>query len=995
MNRTILTAVIVASATPAIAGSINSVDAQGYLTRAARMIDNRNFEGALDQLNHLTLLSPTPSQTETALYLTARAYQGLGDDEALDRFTRFIEQYPASPLYQNALMGIGDYYFTRSAYSEAITAYRRVNPKALNDALAEEYFYRLAYCYMLSGDYATADGLFNRLIGTSTYGNAASYYIAYMAYARRDYDRALQLFKAVNTSVAPGNAASYYIAQIYFIKRDYNNALDAARRALAVNPVPEFDAETRRIAGESLYNLGQTDEALPYLWKYVAAAQDPAPSAFYILGTSEYQMGNIDNAIKLLQRAITEDDVMGQSAYLTLGQAYNRRGDSTAALMAFERATRMDYNSALTETAAYNYAVTSIEGGRTPFGSSVKLFEDFLNKYPTSAYASQVSQYIINGYMIDNDYESALAAINRISNPSSEVLALKQRVLFMIGTRQYSAGKIATAMATLKECERLGQYDPTIAAQCWMWLGDCAYRMDSYDEAAGYYRRYIDSPVAASDSKTKMLAWYDLGYARMGQERWDDALTDFERVVNAPAADLSTPAMRADAMTRAADCLYYMSRFGEAAAYYKRAYDANTDAGDYALFQLAMMKGFQRNYTGKIDDLDLLMQSFPTSGFIPAALLEKGDTYVALNNSNGAIAIYNTLIDTYPGTSQGRNGMLRLAITQLNIGRRQDAIATYRRVIKTYPSSEEARLAADDLKRIAATDGTLDQLDAFLRSVEGAPSLEAAEVDELTFRAAEADYINAGKTARLDEYLTRFPNGSYASVAMYYIVEDAWNAGDNNRAITLADKLLQTYPDTDAAEDVMIIKAEAQSAIGKKAGALKTWQALEERASGASVLQAARMGIVRTATATGNNDLALATADKLLSTTAGTPEIVTEVKYYRGLALKNMRDYDRADKQWLEIATMTDDPFGAQAAYESAQTLFDRGKTSAAKTRIDAFINANPPHAYWLARGFILYSDILRAQGNTFEADEYLKSLRTNYPGSENDIFTLINQRLK
>lgn len=43
----------------------------------------------------------------------------------------------------------------------------------------------------------------------------------------------------------------------------------------------------------------------------------------------------------------------------------------------------------------------------------------------------------------------------------------------------------------------------------------------------------------------------------------------------------------------------------------------------------------------------------------------------------------------------------------------------------------------------------------------------------------------------------------------------------------------------------------------------------------------------------------------------------------------------------------------------------------------------------------MLYSDILRKQGNEFEAKEYLKSLQSNYPGHEVDIFQMIDTRLK
>lgn len=992
MNRFILSGgLAVIAATPAVAG-INATDASGYLDRAVKMIGTRDYEGALDQLNHLTLLSPDPTITEQAQYYTAVAVQGLGDDDALQLFRAFLEQYPASPRRQLALMAVGDYYFTRAAYADALNAYNEVDAGALNDAAADDYLYRVAYCYMLLGEYDDAERLFKRLLSSPTYSNAAAYYMAYLEYARGNYDTALKLFKNVNTTCAPGNAAPYYISQIYFSRGDYSNALSIAERLLKEGPLPEYESECNRLVGESLYNMGREDQGLPYLWKYAAATKDPAPSAFYILGMSEYRNGNIDNAIKLLQRAIGSDDAMGQSAYLTLGQAYQRRGDSSAALMAFERASRMNFDPRLSEAAAYNYAVARLEGGRIPFGSSVDMFEDFLRKYPDSPYAAKVQEYVVNGYMTDNDYESALAALNRIAEPNDALLAAKQRILFMLGTRQYSAGKVTDASRSFNEAASLSRFNEDIAVQCMMWQGDCAYRLGDYDEAAQYYRKYIDN-TPSGDTSSRMLAWYDLGYARMGQQRYSDALTDFIRVIDSKAA---IPAnMRADALNRAGDCKYYMSEFSDASDYYRRAFDSNPDAGDYALFQLAMMKGFSRDYQGKIATIDRLTSSFPSSGLLPAALLEKADSYVSLGNNAGAIAVYNTLIDNYPGTSQGRNGMLRLAITQLNSGSRADAIKTYKRLVKTYPSSEEARLATDDLKRIYAADGKLDELVSFLKSVNGAPSIDAIELDDLTFRAAEADYINTGSTARLKSYLETYPQGTNAAVAQYYFIEDAWNEGDAARAIKLADELLKTFPDTEAAEDALEIRAEALSSTGKKDAALKTWQALEERASEASTLQTARLGIIRTATETGRNETVVATADKMLSSTAGSPDIVTEVKFYRGIALNNLHRYSEGEKQLEEIADNTDDLYGAQAAYELAQSLYDRGKTSRAKTLINKFINANPPHRYWLARGFILYSDILRSEGNTFEADEYLKSLRSNYPGSESDIFTLINQRLK
>ena len=176
----------------------------------------------------------------------------------------------------------------RGNYAQALQEYSQVNPIALTSSRCDDMTYRTAYSYMLLGEYQTAAGMFRSLQRSQAYGNAARYYLGYIAYVNKDYTLALQYFRAVDTSREPGNAAPYYEAQIAFAQDDFQRALELSRGLLASGTVPEFTAECNRLAGESLYNLGQEQEALPYLWKYCAEAKDPQPSAFYILGVSEY-----------------------------------------------------------------------------------------------------------------------------------------------------------------------------------------------------------------------------------------------------------------------------------------------------------------------------------------------------------------------------------------------------------------------------------------------------------------------------------------------------------------------------------------------------------------------------------------------------------------------------------------------------------------------------------------------------------------------------------
>ena len=125
--------------------------------------------------------------------------------------------------------------------------------------------------------------------------------------------------------------------------------------------------------------------------------------------------------------------------------------------------------------------------------------------------------------------------------------------------------------------------------------------------------------------------------------------------------------------------------------------------------------------------------------------------------------------------------------------------------------------------------------------------------------------------------------------------------------------------------------------------------------------------------------------------------IAPEIRESIGLWNKMRADLGRGDEAvaiWSELAADTDDLTGTKSAYYLARYHYDTKNTDKALEEINRLIDANPPHDYWLARGFILLSDILRRKGSDFEADEYLRSLRENYPGSETDIFQMIDSRL-
>ena len=94
-----------------------------------------------------------------------------------------------------------------------------------------------------------------------------------------------------------------------------------------------------------------------------------------------------------------------------------------------------------------------------------------------------------------------------------------------------------------------------------------------------------------------------------------------------------------------------------------------------------------------------------------------------------------------------------------------------------------------------------------------------------------------------------------------------------------------------------------------------------------------------------------------------------------------------------ELAKDTRNVYGAEAKYLVAQLHFNEGRTAEAEKEVLDYIEVSTPHAYWLARSFVLLSDVYMKLGKDMEAKQYLLSLQQNYQ-ADDDIAQMIETRL-
>ena len=147
-----------------------------------------------------------------------------------------------------------------------------------------------------------------------------------------------------------------------------------------------------------------------------------------------------------------------------------------------------------------------------------------------------------------------------------------------------------------------------------------------------------------------------------------------------------------------------------------------------------------------------------------------------------------------------------------------------------------------------------------------------------------------------------------------------------------------------------------------------------------------------------NADTQLEYARRLRSTGGADADALEEADFYEATALidsASARDMREGERMLTRLAENPYSLFGARSAVTLAHRTLDAGDASRARDLMEDFTSSGSEQQYWVARGFIVLADAYSALGKDYLAQEYLRSLRQNYPGKEEDIKRMISSRLK
>ncbi|WP_111446250.1 tetratricopeptide repeat protein [Breznakibacter xylanolyticus] len=964
-------------------------------TRAVELFEHQKYGSARQAFHewrtqHANM--PSPLLPEAA-FMEARCAQLLKNSDAAYLYDKFLIDFPESNKIPFVYFHSGEIMQEAGKFKQASLLYAKVDANALDETTRYDYWFKSGYCLFMQEDYDRSLNYFLKVKDANTQWKTPTlYYYSHIMYMKGKYDTALQGFRQLEKEPAFSKIVPFYIAQIYYLQKDYDKAISYAEPLIAT-ATGDRKTDMNRIVGSAYFAKKNYAQAIPYLESAVQATRKPSREDYYNLGFSHYYQKNYDKAADYLSKVTSADDVMSQNAYYHLGECYIQIDDKKRARVAFEAAAKYDFDKSIQEDAMFNHLKLNYEMAFSPFNEIINGFIKFIDTFPNSSKIDQAYDYLGKAFLTSKNYKQALDAMKSIKSKNANTYKAMQRIAYYRGLELYTSLQFKDAIDFFTLSLANGEYDKDLKVKAMYWRGEAYYRLGYLDKAKTDYNSFILNSASYRLPEYK-TAHYNMGYVFFKEKNYSESGNWFRNYARQAGSEKS--AMVADAYNRIGDCLYVNRDFNGAIGYYQYSANISSVSPDYASYQIAYCHGLLRNHDEKITLLKKLIAQYPNSQYVDDAYYEIGRSYVAINQLNDAIYHYKIVKEKFPQSTFANKAMLQLGLVYYNSGDLDNSLAFYKRVVNEFPNTAEAQDALLGIRNIYMDRNDPDGYFAYTATVKGLAKTADSEKDSLTFESAQRLYMKEDcdrAVPLLRNYTTSYANGRYIIDAHYYLAECLMKQNQSQEAVVSYDYLADA-PRHLYTEEAIIRSGSIHYNANRPDKALQRFEQLEPIADMAENKLEARIGQLRCLVKLNRTEAIISAADKVLTSPKLAPEIEREARFAKAKANLAMNDKTAALNDFKLLSANTRSTEGAESKYLVAQLAYDGGNDAEAEKVIFELADTGTPHQYWLAKSFILLSDIYLKRGENFQAQQYLESILENYDGKNDDIHAIATQRL-
>lgn len=931
-----------------------------------------------------------------AMYYHAVCAYELHNEDADVLLLHFAKRYPHHPKAESVYLKLGNLFYRNRHWKKTIEWYTKVNTLKLPEDEKAEFYFKRGYAHFMLDEMDAAELDFMEVVNVETqYQNPAIYYHSHILYSKGNYQKALEGFERIKDQEAFNTIVPYYITQILYKQKKYDEVILYAPLVLE-NAKAQKAPEIAHMLGDSYFQLGKYDEAIPYLIQYHQESK-PTSEESYQLAYAYYKIGNYENAIQHFGKAARNDNALAQLSYYHMADSYEKTEEKEYARSSYRKASELDFDAEITEDALFKFAVLAYELSYNPYDEAINAFERYINEYPNSDRKQDAYNYLINVYMTTKNFEAALESLSKIDKSDIRLQSAYQMVVYNRGVELYANQKYPEAREHFKMVKTY-PVSRELNMKSKYWIAESYYLEGRYLNAITNYKLFQAEPGAFSSSWHN-LANYNLGYsyfvlAEENTGKYQDAKEYFKLFTSKAGPD--DPRLN-DAYLRAADAAFKLKEDQEAIKYYDKSIALNSDYQDYARLQKAMSLGYMNKISSKVSELNKLLQYHTNSPYEPKARFELGESYRVLDQRENALEQYQILVEQFPTNLLVRKSLFAMAQLYYKNNQLNLAENTYLSILNKYSNPDDCSHAILGLKEVYAAQNKLDEWEVLAKQYD-CVDIDPDELENTMFEASIFRYWKDKDCDKIiqnaDSYIKKYPKGSHIIEVLYYKAHCLESKEKIDESIVYYEQIL-TFPNNEFTEISLLQTAKWYYKEDRLQDALNNFSSLEKVATEPANKEIALIGQMRCFYRLNNFSSAKDYSLNVLKIPTLNDFTKTQAQLYLGRSYFELQDYTKAIVELKKVPGMTNGEMGAEAQFYVAQAQFNNGEYKKCEDEIKKLTQLKPSYDYWLGRGYILLSDNFLAQGNTIQAKLTLESIIKNYTNTTDGIIDTAQKKLQ
>ena len=938
--------------------------------KALELYNNKQFLAAQNLFDKVRDAAEDESIKADCTYYIANCAVWLNQRDADKMMEDFVTEYPTSIKRNAAYLDVANYYFDNGKYAFARKWYDQVDQSRLSRSEMEKFNFNNGYAYFKIQRFNEARKFLNQVQDSKKYGTQAKYYLGFIAYEGDNYQEATKLFDEVKDMEEYDKNLSYFQSDMNFKEGKFQEAIDEGLKQLP-NAKPSEKSELNKIIGESYFNLGEYDKAIPYLKEYRGRKGKWNNTDYYQLGYAYYKQGDYKNAIAEFNKIVGGKNSTAQNAYYHLAESYLNSGQKQEALNAFKNASEMDFDAKIKEDALYNYAKLSYEIGNS-YESAPKVILSYLDNYPNSTYNDELKELLISSYITSKNYKEAMDLLE--SSRSFEDKVVYQKVAFYRGVELFMEGNYGEANSYFDKSLTQPR-DPVFVARATYWKAESDYLQNSFDEALIGFKQFKGLSEASSTEEYKDID-YNIGYSYFKQKQYLSAAESFETYVKRSS---TSEHKLADAYLRVGDSYFVSSKYWPAMEAYNKAIKLSGKDADYAHYQKAISYGFVDKNDQKISDLEMFLKLYDRSVYRDEVLYALGDTYVATNQISSGIDTYDRIIKEMPGSIYVPKALLKQGLVYYNQNQGEKALEKFKKVVATYPATPESIQAVNTARLIYVDLGRTTEYANWVKNLAFV-DISNEDLDNTAYEAAEKQYLdgNSAATSSFEDYVSQFPNGIHSLQAHFYLAQLYVQKGQKNKSIPHY-KFVIDKENTEYTEESLTKLSQIYLEDKNYQEAIPLLERLEQMADQPQNIIFAQSNLMKAYYSLVNYKKTIEYAEKVLANAKIQDDIQADAKIFLARAAMQTADENRAEKAYAEVRKIASGELAAEALYYEAYFKHKKKDFKSSNNSVQELAKNYSGYRLYGAKGLVLMAKNFYQLGDAYQATYILESVIKNF----------------